>query len=144
MGQISKAFANFILIGASMLLAAGLTACEKPGPAESAGKKIDETLDKAGKKTSEATDTVGEKLSEQGAKASVALDDSEITAKVKAAILDEPGLKTLQISVETVKGVVTLSGSVDSRSKSDKAKALAGAVAGVKAVDNRLVVKPAR
>ena len=142
MDQISKAFANFILMGASLLLVVGLTACEKPGPAESAGKKIDETLDKAGKKTGEATDTAGEKLSEQGTKAGVVIDDSAITAKVKAAILDEPGLKTLQISVTTVNGVVTLSGSVDSRSKSDRAKALVGAVAGVKTVQNRLVVTP--
>ena len=87
---------------------------------------------------------VGEKLSEQGTKAGVIIDDSGITAKVKAAILDEPGLKTLQIAVTTVNGVVTLSGSVDSRSNSDRAEALASAVAGVKAVENRLVVKPAQ
>jgi len=74
----------------------------------------------------------------------VIIDDSGITAKVKAAILDEPGLKTLQIAVTTVNGVVTLSGSVDSRSNSDRAEALASAVAGVKAVENRLVVKPAQ
>ena len=83
----------------------------------------------------------GEKLGEQGEKASVAIDDAEITAKVKAAIFTEPGLKTLQISVDTAKGVVTLSGSVDSLPSSDRAKALAGAVTGVKEVENRLVIK---
>lgn len=113
-----------------MLLVAGLSACDKPGPAETAGKKIDQTADK-----------VGDKLGEQGAKAGVAIADTEITAKVKAAIFAEPGLKTLQISVDTVQGVVTLSGSVDTRSISNRAKELAGAVAGVKDVENRLVVK---
>jgi len=121
---------NFKLIGVSMLLLVGLAACEKPGPAETAGKKIDQTADQ-----------VGDKLGEQGAKAGVAIDDTEITAKVKAAIFAEPGIKTLQISVDTVKGVVTLSGSVDSQSISNRAKELASAVAGVNDVENQLVVK---
>jgi hyperosmotically inducible protein len=127
--------------GLSLLLAAGLAACDKPGPAERAGEKIDRTVDKAGAKIGEAVDKVGEKLSAQSAKTGVAIDDAEITAKVKAAIFAEPGLKTLQISVDTVKGVVTLSGSVDSQASSDTAKALAGAVAGVSYVENRLVLK---
>jgi len=121
---------NFKLIGVSMLLLVGLAACEKPGPAETAGKKIDQTADQ-----------VGDKLGAQGAKAGVAIDDTEITAKVKAAIFAEPGLKTLQISVDTIKGVVTLSGSVDTQSNSNRAKELASAVAGVNGVENRLVVK---
>ena len=132
------------LVGISMLFAAGLTACDKPGPAETAGKKIDQTVGEAGKKIGEAADKVVEKLGEQGEKAGVAIDDAEITAKVKAAIFAEPGLKTLQISVDTVKGVVTLSGSVDSSPSSDRAKVLAGAVAGVKEVKNRLVIKSIR
>jgi osmotically-inducible protein OsmY len=121
---------NFKLIGISMLFVVGLTACNKPGPAETAGKKIDQTADEAGKK-----------MGEQGEKVGVAIDDTEITAKVKAAIFAEPGLKTLQISVDTVKGVVTLSGSVDSLSSSNRAKSLAGAVAGVNKVENLLVLK---
>jgi hyperosmotically inducible protein len=118
------------LAGVSMLLVVGLAACNKPGPAETAGKKIDQTADK-----------VSEKMGEQSAKAGVAIDDTEITTKVKAAIFAEPGLKTLQISVDTVKGVVTLSGSVDSQSNSNRAKELAIAVAGVNGVENRLAVK---
>ena len=59
----------------------------------------------------------------------------------KAAIFAEPGLKTLQISVDTVKSVVTLSGSVDSEPSSDRVKVLASAVSGVTRVENRLVQK---
>lgn len=132
---------NLKLIVVSTLLIVGLTACEKPGPAETAGKKIDQTADEAGKKISESANKVAEKLGEQGEKAGVAINDAAITSKVKAAIFAEPGLKTLQISVDTVKGVVTLSGSVDSLSNSDRAKALAGAVDGVHKVENRLVLK---
>lgn len=139
-----KTLHNFKLIGISMLLALGVAACDKtPGPAESAGKQIDQTANDAGKKISETVEKVGEKMSDQSAKAAVVIDDSEITAKVKAAILAEEGLKTLQISVETLKGVVSLSGSVDTMAKSEIAKSLAGAVSGVSEVKNNLVVKPA-
>lgn len=136
-----KALDNLKLIGMSIILVVGLGACEKPGPAETAGQKLDETADTAGQKMGKAVDNVGETMSEQGAKAGLAIDDAEITAKVKAAIFAEPGLKSLQISVDTERGVATLSGSVDSQSNSDMAKALAGAVVGVKEVENRLVLK---
>jgi osmotically-inducible protein OsmY len=132
---------SFKLIGVSILLVAGLSACDKPGPAETTGKKIDQTADKVGEKIGAAVDTAGDKLGAQSAKAGVVIDDSEITTKVKAAIFAEPGLRTLQISVDTVKGVVTLSGSVDSRSTRNRAGELASAVTGVKDVENRLVLK---
>lgn len=131
-------------IGILVILATGLVACDKPGPAETAGKKIDQTVGEAGKQIGIATDRVVEKLGEQGDKAALVIDDAEITAKVKAAIFAEPGLKTLQISVNTMKGEVTLSGSVDSSPSSDMAKILAGAVSGVKEVKNRLAIKPIR
>ena len=136
-----KVAENLKLIGVTTLLIAGLAACNKPGPAETAGKNIDQAADKVGEKMGAAADKVGDKLGAQSAKAGVAIDDTEITAKVKAAIFAEPGLKTLQISVDTVKGIVTISGSVDSLSNSNRAKSLAGAVVGVKEVENRLVVK---
>ncbi len=137
---------NFKLLGISMLLVAGLAACDntQPGTAENVGKKIDQTTNDAGKKIEATVDKVGEKLSDQSAKTGVVIDDVEITAKVKAAIFAEPGLKTLQISVDTVKSVVTLSGSADSLADSDMAKALAAAVSGVKEVQNMLVIKPAK
>lgn len=128
-------------LSVSMLLLVGLVACDKPGPAESAGKNIDRSMDQAGQKIGDAADKVGDKLNEQGAKAGVAMSDAEITTKVKAAIFAEPGLKTLQISVDTEKGVVTLSGSATTQANSDMAKALAGAVSGVRWVNNRLALK---
>lgn len=138
-------------IGISMLLVVGLAACDRPGPAETAGKKLDETAEAAGKKLGQVSDKVGEvadktaeKMGEKSDKAKLALDDAEITAKVKTAIYSEPGLKTLKISVDTVNGVVTLTGSVESQSNFDRARTLAEAVAGVREVENRLRVKPTR
>ena len=120
--------------GIALLLVAILSGCEKPGPAETAGKKIDQTVGDAGKQIRDSVEKASNK-------AGVAIDDTEITAKIKAAILAEPGLKTLQISVETDKGVVTLSGFADTLANSEMAKALAGAVAGVSRVKNQLAIK---
>lgn len=136
-----KNMENFKVAGVAMLVVFGLAACDKPGPAETAGKKIDQTTNDVSMKLGETADKVGEKLSEQGAKAGVAIDDAEITSKIKGAIFAEPGLKSLQIGVDTVKGVVTLSGSVDTQANSDMVKGLAGAVAGVKSVENQLALK---
>ena len=69
------------------------------------------------------------------------IDDSVITTKVKAAILDEPSLKVFQVNVKTYQGVVQLSGFVDSAQSVKKAGEVAGSVAGVKEVKNDLVVK---
>ena len=130
------------LIGVTTLLIVGFAACNKPGPAETAGKKIDQATEKAANKVEQTVDKIGDKMSEQGAKAGMAIEDTEITAKVKAAIFAEPGLKTLQISVDTIKGVVILNGTVNSQANSDMAQALASAVKGVKDVDNKLAIKP--
>ncbi|MGC1517804.1 MAG: BON domain-containing protein [Azonexus sp.] len=132
------------LIAISLFLAAGLTACDKPGPAEKAGKAMDQTASDAKNKIGDTVDKAEKKMTEQSAKAGQAIDDTEITARVKAAVFGEPGLKTLQISVDTVKGVVTLTGTVDSQANSDKARTLAAAVADVKDVSNKLVVAPAK
>jgi hypothetical protein len=129
-------------IGFSMLIVVGLAACDQTGPAETAGKNIDQTFDKAGDKISDTANDVGEAMSAQSKKAGVAINDTEITARVKAAIFGAPGLDTLKISVDTVKGVVSLGGSVDSRAQSDMARTLASAVPGVSKVSNGLVVKP--
>jgi len=69
------------------------------------------------------------------------VDDSAITAKVKAAIVNEPSLKVFQINVETFKGEVQLSGFVDSGNSVKKAGEVARGVSGVRSVKNSLIVK---
>ena len=68
-------------------------------------------------------------------------EDAVITAKVKAAVLEEPSLKSAEINVETYKGIVQLSGFVRSRPDIDKAVKLAKGVKGVKSVKNDMIVK---
>lgn len=102
---------------------------------------MDQATESVGDKISDRTGKIGNKMGEQSARAGEAINDTEITAKVKAALLMESGLRSMQIGVDTVGGVVTLSGSVDTPTNSERAKDLAGDVAGVKSVDNRLALK---
>ena len=69
------------------------------------------------------------------------VDDSAITAKVKSALLRDDAVKSFAVSVETVKGVVQLSGFVDTSDQRYAAGRDASAVPGVKDVHNSLIVK---
>ncbi|ABI56471.1 BON domain-containing protein [Alkalilimnicola ehrlichii MLHE-1] len=69
------------------------------------------------------------------------VDDSVITTKVKAAIFNDPDLKVMEISVETFRGEVQLSGFVSSRAAADRAVAVARAVDGVKSVKDDMQIK---
>ena len=69
------------------------------------------------------------------------IDDAVITTKVKAAVLEDPSLKSAEINVETFKGVVQLSGFVRSRADINKAVEVAKGVKGVKSVKNDMILK---
>ena len=69
------------------------------------------------------------------------VDDTVITTKVKAAILNEPTLKSAEINVETFEGVVQLSGFVSSQAAESKAVEVARTVGGVKSVKNDMRLK---
>ena len=69
------------------------------------------------------------------------IDDSVITTKVKAAIVNEPTLKSSEINVETYKGVVQLSGFVSTEADIDKAVTVTRNVKGVTSVKNDMHLK---
>ena len=69
------------------------------------------------------------------------VDDSVITTKVKTMLAADDFLKSFQIGVETYKGVVQLSGFVNSQAAVDKAVEIARTVKGVASVKNDLIVK---
>ncbi len=69
------------------------------------------------------------------------VDDSVITTKVKALLVADDFLKSFEIGVETRKGIVELSGSVDSQTAVSKAVEIAKSVGGVKSVKSSLIVK---
>jgi osmotically-inducible protein OsmY len=115
-------------LAAAALLTVG---CEQRGAGSAASRPADQTTTaKIEAKTSQAADKVA-----------MAADDTAITAKVKAAILAEPGLKSLQINVDTKDATVTLSGNVESDMLRDRAKQIAMSTEGVKNVVDNLSVK---
>jgi hyperosmotically inducible protein len=69
------------------------------------------------------------------------VDDSVITTKVKSLLAADDFLKSFEISVETYKGTVQLSGFVSSQQAVDKAGQITRSVKGVKSVKNDLIVK---
>jgi hypothetical protein len=83
-----------------------------------------------------------ERIADEGASAAKRYaTDSEITAKVKAALLDAEGLRSLEISVQTYKGKVQLAGFADSKAQVTQAGKIAEHEPGVKLVLNDLAVK---
>jgi hyperosmotically inducible protein len=77
----------------------------------------------------------------QQARVEAYLDDSTVTAKVKAELLKDAGVKGLAIKVETHRGMVILSGFVDTDLQARRAVEIASGVRGVQTVKNSLVVK---
>ena len=69
------------------------------------------------------------------------IDDGVIGAKVKTALLADEEVSGLQVEVETFKGVVQLSGFVDTAAQANKAEQIARGVQGTKEVQNKLSVK---
>lgn len=136
-----------VLMLASVL---GVAACKQEGPAEKAGQKVDKAVEQAGKKIDQATEQAGKKiekagetLSEKTKQAGETLDDAAITAKIKAEIAKDPGLKVFQIAVTTSNGAVRLSGVVDSNKSIDRALEITRNVKNVQSTENNLVVKSA-
>jgi osmotically-inducible protein OsmY len=70
-----------------------------------------------------------------------AIDDGVVTAKVKTKLIEDPLTKAHQISVETFKGSVQLSGFVDSTQARNRALQLAKQVEGVKEVKDAMEVR---
>lgn len=75
------------------------------------------------------------------ARARAYIDDRVITAKVKAALVKDPDVKALEVSVETNRGIVLLSGFVDNEKQARRAQEIAASIQGVRNVKSNLLVK---
>jgi len=127
------------LIATSLLCLTSMTVGCGDRSTEIADRKIDQTTEKAENKM----DNTQAEMTESASKNETPLGDTALTAKVKSALIGEPGVKAMQISVDTLNGKVTLSGAVDSSQESIKAEQVAQQVEGVKSVENHLIVKSA-
>ena len=120
--KISKTLMAVLLgsaLASGSAFAANETTNKVESTADSAGQKIDSSMNKVGN----------------------FMDDSAITAKVKAALVDHENIKSTDISVETNKKVVTLSGFVESQAQAEEAVKVAKGVEGVDSVSDKLHVR---
>jgi len=144
-------------------LALGADDVQNQGPLETEFKKLDLNGDKklSREESAHDKDIVGSferadsnkdgtlaseeystfKSSVQQKRVEVFLDDSTVTAKVKAELIKDAGMKGLNISVETFKGQVILSGFVDNDTQLRRAIQIASGVRGVQSVKNGLQIK---
>lgn len=106
-----------------------------------AGDKTRQAASTAADKTDRATDKAADNTRDATRGTALAASDTAITTKVKASIFKEPDLKSMAIHVETEKGVVMLSGFVESKAEADKAVKVAREVDGVTSVKSAIKVK---
>ncbi|MCT4701887.1 molecular chaperone OsmY [Enterobacteriaceae bacterium H20N1] len=95
-------------------------------------------------KTESTADSAGQKIDSSMNKVGNFMDDSSITAKVKAALVDDENIKSTDISVKTDKKVVTLSGFVETQAQAEQAVSVAKGVEGVSSVSDKLHVRDAK
>lgn len=112
-----------------------------PTMAERTAAAVDTTRDRTVATTGTATTTATDTARNTTAAAGDVMSDTMITTKVKADLAADPGVKAMDVHVETVKGVVMLSGFVPSKSEADKAVQLARGVKGVTEVKSSIQVK---
>lgn len=120
--KVSKTLLAVMLgsvLASGSALAESSTTDKVESTANSAGQKIDSSMNKVGN----------------------FMDDSAITAKVKAALVDNESIKSTDISVKTEKAVVTLSGFVESQAQAEAAVNAAKKVEGVSSVSDKLHVR---
>lgn len=123
--KVSKTLLAVMLgsvLASGSALAESSTTDKVESTANSAGQKIDSSMNKVGN----------------------FMDDSAITAKVKAALVDNESIKSTDISVKTEKAVVTLSGFVESQAQAEAAVNAAKKVEGVSSVSDKLHVRDSK
>ena len=84
---------------------------------------------------------IGEKVATGANQAEHALANGALTAKIKSKMALDDSVKALDINVDTVNGVVTLTGTVHSEAERTRALQLARETAGVTSVTDRLTVR---
>lgn len=165
----SRAFAVAAISGV-LLIATG---CDKyTDSGQTVGQKLDNAIDKTNANIVAAGDKVEKKVDQAGAavanvgdsiasttgtainkagdavftkvdQVGTIVDDSAITASIKADLLKDPGLSALGIDVNTVKGEVTLKGEVSTEVRKQRAEGIASHIVGVTKVNNQLKVRGA-
>ena len=122
---------------AVVLLAGSVAGCNRGQPDAAQQSQAQTSAPPATDGGSSAANANPSSPSDAGALKST-VEDTTVTAKVKAALLASDGIQATDISVETQQGVVILTGKVADASQVKRAAEIAQGIEGVRAVDNRL------
>ena len=121
----------------ALVLAAALAGCNRT-PTDQQGSTAPSSAPPA---TDGAGSAANGTASTDASRLQATVDDTTVTAKVKAALLASDGIQGTDISVETQQGVVILTGKVADASQAKRATEIAQSVEGVRSVDNRLTAR---
>jgi len=151
-GYLWYQLAIAVVIGALVIL----SGCDKyTSSGETVGQKVDKAIDKtnatvekaetkiseAGKAAQKAVKAAGDTVQQKAEQVGTVVDDSAITASIKADLIKDPGMSALYIDVNTVNGEVTLKGEVQNETARERAGRIASAVSGVVKVNNSIAIK---
>ena len=137
----SAKITSIAAISALVLLTAG---CDRKDENKTAGQTLDNTVAETKQESHEAANnanTAANTVEQKTDNAVQAVDDAAITASIKAKLVADDELKAIDINVDTVGGVVTLTGAAPSAAAVDRATTIAKSVDGVSNVTNQLTVK---
>ncbi len=145
--MLNKLHSPRLALLATVLVVLTFAGCNRRDDSTTAGQKVDSAITKVDEKAEAAkaelqrdADKAKQAVAGAAQTGAAAVEDTAITAGIKAKLATDADLKTLGIRVETMSGRATLRGSAPNADAQARATQLAAAVSGVTSVDNQLTV----
>jgi hyperosmotically inducible protein len=140
MKNTSHVFKTLFLV---LVLGTAFSGCERRAADQPGSQSMSSGANSAGSSASSGAASApgASGVGSQTQRAGNAIDDSVITTKAKTALLADTTVKGTDINVETNKGVVSLSGTVDTERQRERAASIVKGIDGVKSVDNKMTIK---
>lgn len=141
---MTRRSSRLLPVAAAAALALSLAACGEREDERTIGQRIDSTVNQVERKAESMTADARSAADKASTEVIDKVKDAAITTSINAELAKDKDLSALKIDVDTQNARVRLSGTAPDAAARDRATALARAVDGVVAVDNQLVVSPAR
>jgi hyperosmotically inducible protein len=141
---MTQRFPRLLPVAAAAALALSLAACGEREDERTIGQRIDSTVNQVERKAESMTADARSAADKASTEVTDKVKDAAITTAINAELAKDKDLSALKIDVDTQDARVRLNGTAPDAAARDRATALARAVDGVVAVDNQLVVSPAR
>jgi len=141
---MTRRFPRLLPVAAAAALALSLAACGEREDERTIGQRIDSTVNQVERKAESMTADARSAADKASTEVTEKVKDAAITTAINAELAKDKDLSALKIDVDTQNARVRLNGTAPDAAARDRATTLARAVDGVVAVDNQLVVSPAR